>query len=81
MFFFEFIFDYILVRKRFRNQIHRYETYPGPDVIGDNNFLMKCNVVFEKLDNRRGMLVKKWNVQILKETKVQGRMQNAEIPN
>jgi len=61
--------DYILVRKRFRNQIHRYKTYPGADADSDHNLLMmKCNVVFNKLDKPRDTLMKKWNVQILKDT-------------
>jgi hypothetical protein len=61
--------DYILVRKRFRNQIHRCKTYPGADADSDHNLIMmKCNKVFKKLDKPRYKSMKKWNFQILKDT-------------
>lgn len=42
--------DYILVRKRFRNQVRRCKTYPGADVDSDHNLLMmKSNVTYKKL--------------------------------
>ncbi|KAL4107862.1 hypothetical protein QTP88_018144 [Uroleucon formosanum] len=42
--------DYILVRKRFRNQVRRCKTYPGADVNSDHNLLMmKSNVTYKKL--------------------------------
>jgi len=56
--------DYILVRKRFRNQIHRCKTYPEADAGSDHNLLMmKCDVVFKRLDKPRDTSMKKWNVQ------------------
>lgn len=42
--------DYIILRKRFRNQEHRCKTYPGANVNSDHNLLiMKYNVLYEKL--------------------------------
>lgn len=42
--------DYIIVKKRFRNQVHRCKTYQGADLNSDHNFLMmKCNVVYKRL--------------------------------
>lgn len=62
--------DYILIRKRVRNQIHRSKTYPGADADNDLYLLiMKCNVVFKRLDKPRDTTMKKWNVQILKDIK------------
>lgn len=42
--------NYILVRKRFRNQVRKCKTYPGADVYTDHNLLMmKSNVTYKKL--------------------------------
>jgi len=38
--------DYTIVRKKFKNQVHRCKTYSGADVNSDHNlFMMKYNVM------------------------------------
>lgn len=62
--------DYIIVRKRFRNQVHRCKTYPGADVNSDHNLLiMKCNVVYKKL-TRRNQTTMKYDLRMLKDNTI-----------
>ncbi|KAL4141626.1 hypothetical protein QTP88_004234 [Uroleucon formosanum] len=62
--------DYIIVRKRFRNQVHRCKTYPGADVNSDHNLLMmKCNVVYKKL-TRRNQTTRKYDLRMLKDNTI-----------
>jgi hypothetical protein len=43
--------NYILVRKRFKNQVRRCKTYLGADVNSNHNLLiMKSNVTYKKLN-------------------------------
>lgn len=42
--------DYIIVRKKVRNQVHRYKIYPSANINSDHNLLMmKYNVLYKKL--------------------------------
>jgi hypothetical protein len=62
--------DYIVVRKRFRNRIHRCKTYPGLDVNSDHNLLMiKCNVGYKKL-TRITQKIRKYDFRMLKENNI-----------
>ncbi|KAL4149828.1 hypothetical protein QTP88_003684 [Uroleucon formosanum] len=59
--------DYILVRKRFRNQVRRCKTYPGADVDSDHNLLMmKSNVTYKKL-NKPTQKERRYDVNMLKD--------------
>lgn len=53
--------NYIIVRKRYKNQVHRCKIYPGNDVNSDHNLLMmKYNVVYKKLTQlkKQGNMIK-----------------------
>lgn len=56
--------DYILVRKRFKNQVKDCHSYPGADVDSDHNLVLaKCCLKFKKLRRR---IVQNWDVGKLK---------------
>jgi len=64
--------DYIIiiVRKRFRNQVHKCKTYLGADVNSDHNLLMmKCNVVYKKL-KRRNQITRKYDLRMVKDNTI-----------
>jgi hypothetical protein len=57
--------DYILVKRRYRNQIKSNHSYPGPDVDSDHNLVIaKCNINFRKL---RRIFQPKWCLEKLKD--------------
>lgn len=59
--------DYILVRKRFRNQIRKCKTYPGADVDSDYNLLMmKSSVTYIKL-KKPTQKERRYDVNMLKD--------------
>lgn len=62
--------DYIIVRKRFRNQVHRCKTYLGADENSDHNLLMmKCNIVYKKL-TRGIQTTRKYDLRMLKDNTI-----------
>lgn len=62
--------DYILVRKRFRNQVRRCKTYPGANVDNDHNLLMmKSYVTYKKLKKPTRKERRYYGVNMLKDHK------------
>lgn len=62
--------NFIIVRKRFRNQIYKYKTYSGTDVNSDQNLLMmKYYVVYKKL-TRITQKSKKYFLILLKDNNI-----------
>jgi len=60
--------DYILVKKRFRNQVKESRSYPGADIDSDHNLLMmKSNLKFKKIVTRK--FSDRWPINKLKEEK------------
>ncbi|KAI5755057.1 hypothetical protein M8J77_013699 [Diaphorina citri] len=56
--------DFILVKRKFRNQVQSSHTYPGFDIDSDHNLVMaKCNIKFKK---RVLNIEKKWCLEKLK---------------
>uniref|UniRef100_A0A8D9DT62 Craniofacial development protein 2 n=1 Tax=Cacopsylla melanoneura TaxID=428564 RepID=A0A8D9DT62_9HEMI len=59
-----FQIDFILVKKRYRNQIKSSHSYPGFDIDSDHNLVLaKCNIKFKR---RKKDIEKKWAVDKLK---------------
>ncbi|KAL4084163.1 hypothetical protein QTP88_027996 [Uroleucon formosanum] len=60
--------DYIMVKKRFRNQVKDCRSYPGADIDSDHNLLMmKNNLKFKKIVSRKNN--DRWHINKLKEEK------------
>ncbi|VVC30385.1 Endonuclease/exonuclease/phosphatase,Reverse transcriptase domain [Cinara cedri] len=60
--------DYIMVKKRFRNQVKDCRSYPGADIDSDHNLLMmKSNLKFKKIVSRKNN--DRWHINKLKEEK------------
>jgi len=61
--------DYIMVKKRFRNQVKDCRSYPGADIDSDHNLLMmKSNLKFKKIVSRK--INDRWHINNLKEEKI-----------
>jgi hypothetical protein len=61
--------DYIMVKKRFRNQVKDCRSYPGSDIDSDHNLLMmKSNLKFKKIVSRKNN--NRWHINKLKEEKI-----------
>lgn len=57
--------DYIMTKKRFRNQVKQCKTYPGADINSDHNFvIIETQLKYKKL--RKDRSTKKWNLEMLK---------------
>lgn len=62
--------DYIIVRKKFRNQVQRCKTNPGANVNSDHNLLMmKRNVVYKKI-TRTIQNTRKYDLRMLKDNNI-----------
>jgi len=59
--------DYILVRKRYKNQIKHSKSYPGPDIDSDHNLVIMENRLCLKKSVRNQETKKKWCVEKLKQ--------------
>lgn len=60
--------NYIMVKKRFRNQVKDCRTYPESDIDSDYNLLMmKSKVMFKKILSRKNK--DRWYINKLKEEK------------
>ena len=62
--------DFILVKQRFRNQVHDSKCFPGADIDSDHNLLvMKCVLKLKRL--YKGAPKKRWDIAKLKQQEVQ----------
>uniref|UniRef100_A0A8D8U352 Craniofacial development protein 2 n=1 Tax=Cacopsylla melanoneura TaxID=428564 RepID=A0A8D8U352_9HEMI len=60
-----FQIDFILVKKKYRNQVTSSHSYPGSQIDSDHNLVKaKCNIRFKK---RKILRKKKWCLEKLKE--------------
>ncbi len=63
-----FQIDYIMTRRRYRNEIIDCKTYPGADIGSDHNLVvMKCKLGFKKM--RRREIREKFDLEVLRETR------------
>jgi len=59
--------DYILVRKRYRNQVKQSKSYPGTDIDSDHNLIIMETRLCLKKSTRNQETKKKWCVEKLKQ--------------
>jgi len=59
--------DYILVRKRYRNQVKQSKSYPGADINSNHNLLIMETRLCLKKYSRNQETKKKWYVKKLKQ--------------
>lgn len=58
--------DYILVKKRYRNQLKQSKSYPGADINSDHNLVMETRLCLKK-STRNKETVTKWCVEKLRQ--------------
>ncbi|VVC38380.1 Endonuclease/exonuclease/phosphatase [Cinara cedri] len=59
--------DYILVKKRYRNQVKQSKSYPGADINSDHNLVIMETRLSLKKSTRNQETKKKWYVEKLKQ--------------